>query len=91
MTAFQKLDQLTALAKADPALRQALLATAQSDDAIWDFCQIAQKAGVELYAGELFALGEEYCDNQCKSTNGGNPSPYYSFNDAYENFIESIK
>ena len=91
MTAFQKLDQLTALAKSDPALRRALLATAQSDDATWDFCKIAQAAGVELYAGELFALGEEYCDNQCKSTNGGNPSPYFSFNDAYENFIESIK
>lgn len=91
MTAFQKLDQLTRLAKADPALRQALLATAQTDDAIWEFCKLAQKAGIDLYAGELFALGEEYCDNQCKSTNGGNPSPYYSFNDAYENFIESIK
>ncbi len=91
MTAFQKLDQLTRLAKADPALRQALLATAQTDDAIWEFCKLAQAAGIDLYAGEIFALGEEYCDNQCKSTNGGNPSPYYSFNDAYENFIESIK
>lgn len=91
MTTFQKLDQLTALAKADETLRQALLNTAQSDDALWEFCRIAQKAGVELYAGELFAVGEEYCDNQCKSTNGGNPSPYHSFNDAYENFIESIK
>ena len=91
MTTFQKLDQLTALAKADPALRQALLATAKSEDALWDFCKIAQGAGVELYAGELFAIGEEYCDNQCKSTNGGNPSPYDSFNDAYENFIESLK
>ena len=91
MTTFQKLDQLTALAKADPALRRALLSTAESDDALWDFCKLAQGAGVELYAGELFAIGEEYCDNQCKSTNGGNPSPYHSFNDAYENFIESIK
>jgi hypothetical protein len=91
MTPFQKLDQLTVLAKADESLRQRLLATAESNDAIWDFCLIAQEAGVELYAGELFALGEEYCDNQCKSTNGGNPSPYYTFNDAYENFIESLK
>ena len=91
MTTFQKLDRLTALAKADNDLRARLLATAQSADALWDFCLIAQEAGVELYAGELFALGEEYCDNQCKSTNGGKPSPYYSFNDAYENFIESIK
>ncbi|MBQ8894761.1 MAG: hypothetical protein IJ043_10200 [Clostridia bacterium] len=91
MTTFQKLDQLTALAKRDEALRQRLLATRNSADALWDFCRLAQEAGVELYAGELFAVGEEYCDNQCKSTNGGNPSPYESFNDAYENFIESIK
>lgn len=91
MTTFQKLDRLTQLAKADKALRQSLLATQASADALWDFCALAQAAGVELYAGELFAVGQEYCDNQCKSTNGGNPSPYDSFNDAYENFIESIK
>lgn len=91
MTTFQKLDQLTALARADERLRQRLLATQASADALWDFCRLAQAVGVELYAGELFAVGEEYCDNQCKSTNGGNPSPYDSFNDAYENFIESIK
>lgn len=91
MTTFQKLDRLTALAKGDENLRKRLLATRHSEDALWDFCLIAQEAGVELYAGELFAIGEEYCDNQCKSTNGGNPSPYDSFNDAYENFIESIR
>lgn len=91
MTTFQKLDQLTALAGADESLRQKLLETQFSEDALWDFCRLAQAVGVELYAGELFAVGEEYCDNQCKSTNGGNPSPYDSFNDAYENFIESIK
>ncbi len=91
MTTFQKLDRLTALAKADENLRERLLATRHSEDALWDFCKLAQAAGVDLYAGELFAIGEEYCDNQCKSTNGGNPSPYDSFNDAYENFIESLK
>lgn len=91
MTTFQKLDRLTALAKADDKLRQSLLATRHSEDALWDFCKLAQAAGVELYAGELFAIGEEYCDNQCKSTNGGNPSPYEAFNDAYENFITSIE
>jgi hypothetical protein len=91
MTTFQKLDRLTALARENKELRQQLLATKDSAEPLWEFCKLAQKAGVELYAGELFAVGEEYCDNQCKSTNGGNPSPYYSFNDAYENFIESIK
>ena len=91
MTTFQKLDRLTALVQQDEALRRRLLATAESEDSLWEFCSLAREAGVELYAGELFAVGEEYCDNQCKSTNGGNPSPYDSFNDAYENFIESIR
>ena len=40
--------------------------------------------------GELLAVGEEYSDNQCKSTNGGNPTPYDSFNDAYEIFLASV-
>ena len=54
------------------------------------FCALAQEAGVDLSVGELFAIGMEYSDNQCKSTNGGNPSPYEAFDDAYENFISSI-
>ena len=51
---------------------------------------LAREAGVELYPGELLAVGEEYSDNQCKSTNGGNPTPYDSFNDAYEIFLASV-
>ena len=91
MNTFLKLEKLTALAKADEHLRQALLATKEAEEPLLDFCFLAQKAGVDLSVGELFAVGEEYCDNQCKSTNGGNPSPYTAFNDAYENFIESIR
>ena len=52
---------------------------------------LAREAGVELYPGELLAVGEEYSDNQCKSTNGGNPTPYDSFNDAYEIFLASVE
>ncbi len=91
MTTFQKLDRLTALARADEKLRQALVATETCKEPLWEFCRLAQEAGVELYPGELFAIGQEYSDNQCKSTNGGNPSPYDAFDDAYENFIFSIK
>ena len=91
MNTFIKLEQLTALAKGNETLRKQLLATKDSSDPLFDFCRLAQAAGVDLSAGELFAIGEEYCDNQCKSTNGGNPSPYDSFNDAYENFLESIR
>jgi len=87
---FQKLDRLTALAKADPELREKLLATKAQQEPLISFCAIAQSAGVDLLVGELFAIGMEYSDNQCKSTNGGNPSPYEAFDDAYENFISSL-
>ena len=91
MNTFLKLEQLTALCKTNPLLKKSLIETVKTSDPLYNFCTIAQKNGVDLSLGELFALGEEYCDNQCKSTNGGNPSPYYSFNDTYENFIESLK
>lgn len=91
MNTFQKLDKLTVLAKADESLRAALIATRQAEDPMLTFCRIAQEHGVELYLGELFAVGQEYSDNQCKSTNGGNPTPYDAFDDAYENFLVGIE
>lgn len=90
MNTFQKLDQLTLKAKADLLLRQKLLSTKEQAEPLVAFCALAQEAGVDLSVGELFAIGMEYSDNQCKSTNGGNPSPYEAFDDAYENFISSI-
>ena len=90
MDVFDKLDRLTSLAKKDEALRKKLIATKEGKDPMKDFCDIAQAAGVELYLGELFSVGLESSDNQCKSTNGGNPTPYTAFDDAYENFIVSI-
>ena len=91
MTTFQKLDKLTSLAKADDRLRLALLATREDKEPMLTFCCIAQENGVDLYLGELFAVGQEYSDNQCKSTNGGNPTPYDAFDDAYENFLVGIE
>ena len=91
MNTFQKLDKLTALAKVDDTLRRALLDTRGAKDPMLAFCRLAQEAGVELYLGELFAVGQEYSDNQCKSTNGGNPTPYDAFDDAYENFLVGIE
>ncbi len=91
MNTFLKLDKLTQLCKTDYELKSSLVETACTTDPLYNFCNIAKNAGVDISIGELFALGEEYCDNQCKSTNGGNPSPYDSFNDTYENFIQSLK
>ena len=91
MNTFLKLDNLTTLCKKDPILKNELIATEKTIDPLYNFCKIANNVGVDISIGELFTLGEEYCDNQCKSTNGGNPSPYDSFNDTYENFIQSLK
>ena len=88
---FLKLDKLTTLAKQDKTLRQLLIDTESGHDPLLEFCNIAKRYGVDISIGELVTSGEEYCDKQCKSTNGGNPSPYDSFNDTYENFIASLK
>lgn len=90
MNTFEKLEQLSVLAAKDQMLRQRLLETQTAKDPLDAFCGLAQKAGVDLFIGELFAVGQEYSDNQCKSTNGGNPTPYDSFCDVYETFLASL-
>ncbi len=90
MTTFEKLEVLTVRAKTDESLRIRLLDTRAAHDPLVSFCRLAQAVGVELTPGELVAVGEEYSDNQCKSTNGGNPTPYDAFGDAYESFLASI-
>lgn len=90
VTTFEKLEKLTALARANDGLRLQLLETSESRDPLASFCAIAQAAGVDLSVGELFAVGQEYSDNQCKSTNGGNPTPNDAFDDAYENFLAGL-
>lgn len=90
MDTYEKLEKLTELANRNDELKQKLLATKEGPDPMKDFCLIAQANGVELYLGELFSLGLEASDNQCKSTNGGNPTPYTAFDDAYENFLMSL-
>lgn len=87
---FVELELLSDEAKKDPVLKKKLLATKSALDPLDDFCKIACEAGCPITIGELFAIGEEASDNQCKSTNGGNPSPYESFSDAYEIFLASI-
>lgn len=89
-TASQTLARLRSLAKADAALRSKLLATRGLPEPMEAFCRLAEEAGCPLTVGELWALGLENSDNQCKSTNGGNPSPYESFDDEYENFLASL-
>lgn len=74
----------------DEALRERLLRTRQAADPMAEFCRIACEMGCPVTIGELFAVGQEYSDNQCKSTNGGNPNPYDGLDDAYENFMAGL-
>lgn len=87
---FVELELLSDEVIKDPVLKEKLLATKSASDPLDDFCQIACEAGHPIAIGELFAIREEASDNQYKSTNGGNPSPYGSFSDAYEIFLASI-
>lgn len=90
MTVYQKLELLSQAAKKDPVLRQKFLDTRSAADPMDAFCHLTEQAGYPISVGELFAAGQEYSDNQCKSTNGGNPSPYSSFEDEYEIFLSSL-
>jgi len=85
-----ELELLYSDAKNDPLLKKRLLATRSEDDPMDSFCKIACDAGHPITIGELFAIGQDYSDNQCKSTNGGNPRPNDSFEDTYETFLASL-
>jgi hypothetical protein len=85
-----ELEQLYSDAKKDPLLKKRLLATCSADDPMDSFCKVACDVGHPITVGELLEIGQEYSDNQCKSTNGGNPDPYDFFDDSYETFLASL-
>lgn len=87
---IMELELLYSDAKKDPMLKKRLLATHSADDPMDSFCKVACDVGHPITVGELFAIGQEHSDNQCKSTNGGNFNPYDSFEDAYETFLDSL-
>ena len=79
-------------AHTDEAFRQGLLKTREAADPLLALCEFAQSHGYALALGDIISDGEEFCCNQMKSTNGGNPMPYdcFGFDDAYEMFFMSI-
>ena len=85
-----ELELLHSDTKKDPILKNRLLATRLDVDPMDSFCKIACDAGHPITIGGLLEIGQEYSDNQCKSTNGGNPNPYDSFDDSYETFLDSL-
>ncbi|MBQ2833420.1 MAG: hypothetical protein IJN79_01050 [Clostridia bacterium] len=76
----------------DESFRLALLATRTAEDPLSALCDFAVAHGYPLSIGDIISDGEEFCCNQMKSTNGGNPMPYdcFGFDDAYEMFFLSI-
>lgn len=85
-----ELELLYSDTKKDPLLKKRLLETRLADDPMDAFCKIACEVGHNITVGDLLAIGQEYSDNQCKSTNGGNPYPYDLFDDTYETFLASL-
>jgi len=80
-------------ALSDNAFRFALLETKDAKDPLSAFCAFASENGYPITVDEVISCGEEFADNQMKSTNGGNPMPYdcFGFDDAYEMFMISIQ
>ena len=88
----ETLRKLRERALADKSFRLALLDTRSAADPLTALCSFATTNGYPLTLGDVISDGEEFCCNQMKSTNGGNPMPYdcFGFDDAYEMFFLSI-
>ncbi|MBR5510388.1 MAG: hypothetical protein IKV59_10075 [Lachnospiraceae bacterium] len=93
MTTVELLDGLQNKAKRDPAIRQALLATAEEANPAEAFCRKAQELGYAIYAMDLIQAGEEFYGNMRRSTNGGgeNSPMLEGEDDFYELFMASIR
>ena len=89
----ETLRKLRERALQDDAFRSALLETQNASDPLSSLCEFATMHGYPLALGDVISDGEEFCCNQMKSTNGGNPMPYdcFGFDDAYEMFFLSIR
>ncbi len=92
MNLQETLDQIKELASRDPALRDALLATRQSETPVKDFCDLCTKQGYPIYEMDLIMAGEEYYAAMRRSTNGGgeNSPLLNSEDDYYELFLTEL-
>ena len=85
-----ELNRLLQDAKADEALREALLQTRGTDNPVDDFCALAQARGYDIQTGELFALGLTENDAKLRSVNGGGVGAIDGWDDAYAQFFTSL-
>lgn len=86
-----ELDRLLRDAKSNKELKDKLLKTEQSENPIDNFCSLSQSLGYKISAGELFALGLDESDTKLRSVNGGGVNAIDGWDDAYEQFILTLK
>ena len=83
----EELDRLLCDAKSNAEL----LKTEQSENPIGNFCSLCRSHGYKISAGELFALGLDESDTKLRSVNGGGVNAIDGWDDAYEQFILTLK
>lgn len=87
----QNLWKLLDKAENNEELKQRLLQTKDTKDPYLSFCEMAEAEGYPISVGELFSMGQEYCDNLLKSVNGGATYPREGWDDAYESFFAALE
>ena len=87
------LEQLQKEAKADPALREALLQTRTDPNPIRAFCTNCRARGYQIYEMDLAMAGEEFYAEIKRSTNGGgeNSPALEGEDDFYELFLTALE
>ena len=93
MELMEALDNLRKKAARDPGLLDQLLATWESDDAVFDFCSLAAENGCPISVMDLVSAGEEAYAAMRRSTNGGGEnSPLLDGeDDYYELFLSDLR
>lgn len=79
------------LAKKDNDFKEALINTEGAEDPINSFCSICCKMEISITPGEIFAIGQEMNAEKLRSVNGGGVNSIDGWDDAYENFLCSLK
>ena len=93
MEIMELMDRLQKEAKADEALREALLATRQEKSPLGAFCSIARDRGYEIYEMDVIQAGEGFYAAMRRSTNGGgeNSPMLAGEDDFYELFLAGLQ
>lgn len=82
----EELDRLLCDAKSNAELKEKLLKTEQSENPIDNFCSLCRSLGYKISA-----LGLDESDTKLRSVNGGGVNAIDGWDDAYEQFILTLK